>query len=294
MNILERVPLANHTWYRIGGEARYYAKPRSISELTELVCWSRERGLPIFPLGRGANVLFADSGFDGLVIHTKSLAGEIREVESGIIEVEAGQDLEKLVFRLNLMGYQGLEGFVGIPATIGGAVWGNAGAADGGIGDRISEVEMIEPGGKPQWVDQRELPWRYRYSGIEDRVVSRIRLHLEAGNDPSELQQRSDVLLGKKRATQPLDNKTCGCIFRNPTDDSAGRLIEQCQLKGKRFGGAMVSEKHANFIENIDGTATAADIEFLIKLIHETVRNQHGVELQHEVIRPGLQRGSHS
>ncbi|MEC9476424.1 MAG: UDP-N-acetylmuramate dehydrogenase [Planctomycetota bacterium] len=288
MKIHERVSLANHSWYRIGGEARHYGKPRSIEELTQLGSWAFDEGLPIFCLGRGANVLFSDSGFDGLVIHTKSLTGEFTDLGAGIIEVLAGQDLEKLIPRFNALGYQGLEGFVGIPATIGGAVWGNAGTASQGIGELVSEVELIEPGGKPQWVDQRDLNWHYRYSGIEDRIVSRVRLHLQMGAEPQELENRSQQVLRRKKSTQPFDNQTCGCIFRNPDDDSAGRLIEQCQLKGKRVGGAKVSEKHANFIENVDGTATSADIEDLINLIHQEVQKQHGVELKHEVIRPGV------
>jgi UDP-N-acetylmuramate dehydrogenase len=288
--ILENKSLAPHNWYRIGGEARYYAKPVSIGELKELADWAHHEQLPLFLLGRGANVLFDDAGFDGLVIHTKSLVEKPRELESGLIEIDVGQDLEKLVGWSNHRGYQGLEGFVGIPATLGGAVWGNAGAADGGIGALVSEVQLIEPGGALEWIDGRELPWDYRYSGIEDRVIARVRLKLTPGFDAEELKRTSEDLLQKKKETQPFDNKTCGCIFRNPEGRKAGQLIEDCQLKGKSSGGAMISNKHANFIENIAGEASSHDIETLIELVQQTVLEKYDVLLKNEVIMPGSRR----
>ncbi|MGE4620133.1 MAG: UDP-N-acetylmuramate dehydrogenase, partial [Planctomycetota bacterium] len=285
--ILENKSLAPHNWYRVGGTARYYAKPISVDELKDLTDWAHQEQLPVFLLGRGANVLFADAGFDGLVIHTKSLVKKPYVLESGLIEVEVGQDLEKLIGWSNRHGYQGLEGFVGIPSTMGGAVWGNAGAADGGIGKLVSEVQLIEPGGALEWIDGRDLAWDYRYSGIQDRVIARVRLELTPGFDAENLQKRSDDLLQKKKDTQPFENKTCGCVFRNPDGMSAGQLIEDCQLKGRTSGGAMISNKHANFIENVTGKASSHDIEVLIELIQETVREKYGVSLKNEVVMPG-------
>ncbi|NRA75000.1 MAG: UDP-N-acetylmuramate dehydrogenase [Planctomycetes bacterium] len=279
--------LSKICWYAIGGEARYYAQPQSVEEMQDHLVWARGEGLPVFMLGHGSNVLFDDEGFDGLVVCTRSLSG-FREREKGIVEVEVGKHLGNLVDKVNDLGLQGLETFVGIPGTIGGAVYGNAGASSGGIGDAdlVSEVLLIEPSGTMEWVDGRDLSWRYRDSGIGDRVVARVRIRLQPDFDSEKLCKKSQRFLKLKTDTQPFTNKTCGCIFKNPARMSAGRLIDECGLKGVRFGGAMISPVHANFIENVDG-ATSSDIKHLIDRARKLVRDQHGLELQREVVLPG-------
>ena len=279
--------LSKICWYGIGGNARYYAQPQSVEEMRDHLVWARGEGLPVFMLGHGSNVLFDDEGFDGLVVCTRSLSG-FREREKGIVEVEVGQHLENLVDKVNDLGLQGLETFVGIPGTIGGAVYGNAGASSGGIGDAdlVSEVLLIEPSGTMEWVDGRDLHWRYRDSGVGDRVIARVRIRLQPDFDAAKLREKSKRLLEIKTDTQPFTNRTCGCIFKNPARKSAGRLIDECGLKGERFGGAMISPVHANFIENVGG-ATSSDIKHLIDRVRKLVRDQHGLELQCEVVLPG-------
>ncbi|HIC23499.1 MAG TPA: UDP-N-acetylmuramate dehydrogenase [Planctomycetes bacterium] len=286
MKLEEGIPLSGQCWYRIGGKASYYARPQSIEDMQQLLDWSHREGQPTFLLGYGSNVLFDDAGFEGLVIHTKSLKG-YEQHERGIIEAAAGQNLESLVGEVNDLGLQGLESFVGIPGSIGGAVYGNAGASGGGIGDLVSEVELIEPGGIREWCDGRDLDWRYRESGIGDRVVARVRIRLQPDVDPETLRKESARLLEKKIDTQPFDIRTCGCIFKNPTGMSAGRMIDECGLPDLQIGGARISKIHANFIENVDGKATSDDIERLIDRMREEVRDQHDVELDLEVVLAG-------
>jgi UDP-N-acetylmuramate dehydrogenase len=285
LNRHEGKKLSGICWYGIGGKARYYAQPQSVEEMRDHLVWARGEGLPVFMLGHGSNVLFDDEGFDGLVVGTKSLSG-FREREKGIVEAEVGQHLAKLVGNVNDLGLQGLETFVGIPGTVGGAVYGNAGASSGGIGDAdlVSEVLLIEPSGTMEWVDGRDLPWCYRDSGIGDRVVARVRIRLQPDVDPETLRKESARLLEKKIETQPFELRTCGCIFKNPTGMSAGRMIDECGLKGLQIGAARISTIHANFIENVDAKATSDEIRCLIDRMREKVRAQHGVELEHEVI----------
>lgn len=292
LNIQESVPLRQRCWYQTGGEARYFGRPGSLEELQQQVDWGNAAGFPLFLMGHGSNVLFADDGFDGLVICTTGLkATDV--VEPGVIEVEAGFKLERLVDRANELGWQGLESFPGIPGTIGGAVWGNAGAGGEDIGDRVSQILLMEPGQGREWVDSRDLDWRYRYSGIEDRVVAAVRLRLNEGSDPQELKRRTAEVELRKRDSQPFALRSCGCIFRNPHGQSAGALIEKSGLKGTTLGRARVSIEHANFIVN-EGGATSRDIEQLIERIRSHVKKLYSVDLEREVIMPGHRGGDRS
>ncbi|MDE0960746.1 MAG: UDP-N-acetylmuramate dehydrogenase [Planctomycetota bacterium] len=289
MNPQESISLRDLCWYRIGGKARYYAEPESLPELESLLSWVHKEGLPRFLLGHGSNVLFADDGFAGLVIQTRKLNAR-RDLEAGVVEVEAGFPLPSLVKIANAHGWQGLEFFAGIPGTIGGAVWGNAGACGEQVGDRVSQVLLMEPGGPGRWVEGANLPWKYRCSGIEDRVVASVRLELSPGADPQQLKKKSTALEQQKRATQPYEPRSCGCIFRNPEGTSAGELIEKCGFKGLSIGGARISPIHANFIVN-EKDACSDDIERLIKQVQRKVREQFQVDLIREVIMPGQQGG---
>ena len=290
MNLQESIRLSRCCRYRIGGDARYFAVPNTLDELKELISWGEAEGLPRFLLGHGSNVLFADEGFEGLVIHTKKLKA-VREMEEGLLEAEAGVPLESLVQRANDLGWQGLESFPGIPGTIGGAVWGNAGACGEEIGDRVSQVQLMEAGGRGEWIDASSLSWSYRCSGIEDRVVAAVRLRLSPGSDPQQLKIRSRQLKEQKMSTQPYSPPSCGCIFRNPDGASAGELIEKSGLKGVAVGGARVSREHANFIVN-EGKASSEDIEKLIEQVQRAVHEQFQVDLVREVIMPGQRGGS--
>jgi UDP-N-acetylmuramate dehydrogenase len=290
MNLQEMIVLSRRCWYQTGGDAKYFAEPKTLEELEELISWGETEGLPRFLLGHGSNVLFADEGFDGLVIHTKKLKA-VREMEEGLLEAEAGAPLESLVDQANGLGWQGLESFPGIPGTIGGAVWGNAGACGEEIGNRVSQVQLMEAGGPGEWIDASSLCWSYRCSGIEDRVVAAVRLQLSPGSDPQQLKNRSCELKMQKMSTQPYSQRSCGCIFRNPVGASAGELIEKSGLKGVAVGGARISRDHANFIVN-EGGARSEDIEELIERVQRRVRDLFQVNLVREVIMPGQRGGS--
>ena len=290
MNLQESIQLSGRCWYRIGGDAKYFAVPKTLDELKELISWGKAEGLPRFLLGHGSNVLFADDGFDGLVFHTKKLKA-VRETEEGLLEAEAGVPLQSLVDDANDRGWQGLESFPGIPGTIGGAVWGNAGACGEEIGDRVHQVQLMEAGGPGEWIDAASLCWSYRCSGIEDRVVAAVRLQLSPGSDPQQLKNRSQELKDRKTSTQPYNDPSCGCIFRNPGEISAGELIEKSGLKGTSIGGARISREHANFIVN-EGGARSEDIEKLIEQVQRRVRDLFQIELVREVIMPGQRGGS--
>ena len=294
MKLEESIGLDNRCWYRVGGIARWFTRPRSLEELQEAVEYAAAEGLPRFLLGNGSNVLFSDDGFDGLVICT-TLLKRCEFKEAGLIEVQAGYQLSSLVQEANALGWQGLESLPGIPGTIGGATWGNAGAAGESIGATVAEVLLLDGSGGREWIDGRDLPWTYRYSGIGDRVVAAVRLQLNCGSDRQQLEDHTATLMQRKERTQPMAERSCGCIFRNPVGmgegTSAGEWIERSGMKGMSVGGALVSSEHSNFIVN-EGNACAGDIEELIHRIRDRVRTLFDVELQREVILPGPNGGS--
>jgi len=291
--VREYVDLSSHCTYRTGGPARWLGEPTSLQEFRDLDCWARGEEIRRFYLGGGSNTLFPDEGFEGLVVLTRHLDG-ISFPADGIIEAEAGAALIKVIRLANDRGWQGLEEFVGIPGTIGGAVWGNAGASAGGIGQVVDAIEVVTDSGEVEWLpaSSESLDWRYRHSGIGERAIVRVRLRLSPGADLRELKSISQKLQEYKQQTQPLSAWSCGCVFRNPSGDtSAGALIEWAGLMGKRLGGALVSVKHANFIIN-EGGATSGEIVALIAEVRDRVEDFHGIRLIHEVITPEKAGGS--
>ena len=286
------VELAPWTQYGIGGTARYFCAPRSESELIEVLRFRHRADLPSLILGGGTNTLVSDECFDGLVIVTTA-GHDSSQFEDGRAEVTAGTSLASLIGPTIRRGWQGLEGFVGIPGTIGGAVWGNAGGVSGGIGTWVEAIRVLEPDGVAHWISGETLPWSYRYSGLGDRAITSVRLRLEPGHDPRSLKKRAREIFQGKRDSQPLSARSAGCVFRNPPGESAGRLIEAAGLKGMAEGGARVSDHHANFIVN-EGDATASDVEALIGRVRDRVRQAFGIELEREIVsvqkREGCQR----
>lgn len=286
--IFEQKHLASMTWFRSGGEARYYAAPGNEAELLEITEWARAQQIPIQVLGLGANSLFPDEGFPGVVIHMKKFkqSSETFTVCSPtVVEVAAGIALQNLVDQLNKAGFGGLECFVGIPGTVGGSVWGNAGAQGLGLGERVEAVRVLDPTGELAWISGNEILWDYRSSGLGEHIVLAVRFQVEPNQDPSRLQKMSSEYLEYKHAVQPFDKKSTGCIFKNPeSEKSAGKLIDECGLKGMREGGAQVSELHGNFIVNLDGSAKTADVLALTRRIQEKVYAKTRIRLEQEVV----------
>lgn len=283
--ICEGVPLARFTTMQVGGPARYFAQVSAGGEAARLAGWAADVGLPWVVLGHGSNVIFPDSGYDGLVIVYRSPRPDLSAgAAEPTLVLEAGVPLAVVARWTAEQGLSGLEWASGLPGTLGGAVAGNAGAFAGSMADVVESVEVTWPGGPVQTVCGAELGFAYRHcSLLAERgpaLVTSVRLKLERSDRESCLARLSEVEQ-KRRATQPV-GASSGCIFRNPPGQSAGYLLDCCGLKGVAVGGAVVSERHANFIIN-RGQATAADVLALIRLARQRVWERFGIRLEPEV-----------
>lgn len=276
------VPLREHTWYRLGGPARWFLTPLDEDQLLEIPLLCRDAGLPWRVLGSGANVLVRDAGFDGAVISLRQGKFTSFDEHGGLIHAGGGSDLTKLVKFASDAGLGGLECLAGIPATVGGAVRMNAGGKYGSISQFIVDVTLMDESGAIESRLPHELGFAYRSSYLAGKIVIAATLRTEP-DDPQRTRARFKSIWNEKHATQPpLSERTAGCIFKNPPGHSAGRLLDQAGLKGRRVGGAEISPRHANFIV-AHREATAADILALIDLATERVWSQFGIRLETEV-----------
>lgn len=274
-------PLARHTSWRIGGPAKSYYEPRDIADLAAFL-----RGLPeeepVFWLGLGSNLLVRDGGVEATVIATfRALAG-LERLDETQVRAEAGVACPQVARFCTRAGLCGVEFLAGIPGTMGGALAMNAGAFGGETWTRVAAVETVDRHGtlRVRTPDAYRIGYR-RVEGPQGEWFVAARLRLEPG-DSEAAAARVRQLLDRRQATQPLNQPSCGSVFRNPPGDYAARLIEGAGLKGLRIGDACVSEKHANFIVNL-GAARAADVEALIHEVADRVEKAHGVRLQTEV-----------
>jgi len=276
-------PLAPHTWYRLGGPADYFVRPRNVRDLKEVVRRCNESHLRIHVLGCGSNLLVGDQGVRGAVI---KLQGEEFgrtqfEVEHARITAGAGAELSKLVLACIENGLSGLEGLTGIPGSIGGAVRMNAGGRFGDIGSAVEAVMLMDLDGNVHEKKKPELIFDYRSVNIRARFILGAQLTL-APADPERILRTVKEGWIYKKNSQPLNTRNCGCVFKNPPGAAAGALIDRAGLKGLRVGGAVVSEKHANFIAAREG-CTSRDVMQLIEMIRQRVREQFDVELELEL-----------
>ncbi|MEM7166347.1 MAG: UDP-N-acetylmuramate dehydrogenase [Planctomycetota bacterium] len=294
-SVLVNQPLSERTSFRIGGRARWFTEPESQEQLEEALAWAAAAGLPLFVLGGGTNTLIPDEGFSGLVVSMGSYVGieRLDAVDDDLRHVSTlpGTPLRRVIHETMKWGLAGLERFVGIPGTIGGAVYGNAGGRGAEIGDFVKSVTVYDAG-QLSTLSGSEIEWRYRSSGLGSRIILEVTLGLPQG-ERRQVTEVAKELFNKKRASQPLRAASAGCVFRNPPGEHAGALIERAGLKGESVGGARVSDQHANFIVN-DGGATADDVAQLIARIQERVRQMFGVELQHEIVVPSAAVSSNS
>lgn len=285
------------TWFGIGGRARTMARPRTVEDLVGVVL--AHAGERIRILGDGANLLVHDDGVDGLVISLEYLArvdyhgydvtaapARPRQV---LATVGAGVNLPKLIVETVRLGLEGLEVLGGIPASIGGAVVMNAGGAFGEIGELVESVQAVSMTGQRLEIPHDQIDARYRHTGLGHLIITGVGLnltHLPEGRQPSIRQRLKDVMAYKK-ASQPLADRSAGCVFRNPTIDgvrtSAGLLIDRAGCKGMSVGEARVSERHANFI-TVEPRARAVDVIALMRGVRERVLRTHGVLLEPEVV----------
>jgi len=283
--LLSNEPLAKYTSWRVGGPALRMYIPQDKADLIDFIA-SRPEGEPLVWLGLGSNLLVRDGGIRGTVINTRSRLKEMRLIDSERVYVEAGVPCAHVARFCSDLGLVGAEFLAGIPGTMGGALKMNAGAFGGETWSIVDRLEMINITGDVIERGKHEFEIAYRsVKGLSSEWFLSAQLKLHKG-DSQASQQHIKALLEKRNATQPTNKPTCGSVFKNPPGDFAARLIEACGLKGFAIGGAVVSEKHANFIEN-RGNATAVDIEALIEHIQDRVQDQFGVMLQTEVCRIG-------
>jgi UDP-N-acetylmuramate dehydrogenase len=274
--------LSAHTTFRIGGRARWLFRPRTLRELQAVLSELAARNIPWHVLGKGANLLIPDAGVDAAVLHLVGLQGIVELDSAGRrLRAWAGTPLPQLVRRSVELGWAGLQGLVGIPGTLGGAVAQNAGGAHGAIGDVLGDVLLLHPDGRLLWHGAADLGLGYRTADLRGAIVIQADLRLGAGDGP-ELRRQARAVLGRKQASQPLSLRSAGCIFKNPPGSQAGRLIEESGLKGRCRGAAFVSPLHANFIVN-GGGARSRDVLALIEDVRETVARRTGLGLELEV-----------
>jgi UDP-N-acetylmuramate dehydrogenase len=279
--VTENEPLAPHTWYKIGGPARWYVRPRSVEELQEATRRCLENNLPIFVLGLGANLLVSDEGVNGAVFRLDHDFWRRVKYENNLAEVGAGVDMQKLVLRTCRQGLAGIECLAGIPGTVGGGVRMNAGGKFGDIGAAVLKLSVMDSQGSIYERTRDDLVFDYRSTNISATFILSATLELDE-DDPDRIMRRTKEIWMYKRNSQPLNTKNAGCIFKNPRGLSAGALIDQAGLKGMRVGGAQVSEKHANFIVAHEG-CSADDVLRLVKIIQEKVFERNEIHLETEV-----------
>lgn len=278
-------PMAGYTTFRVGGQAEALYEAFDLEVLKRVLAYLDKGHIPYLVVGRGSNILVKDNGLEGLVILLGGSLARVEEKETDDISVLAGAGLHlvELLSYCRSSGLGGLEFLSGIPGTVGGAVAMNAGAFGEEIASRVKEVHMVDKRGDLIVRDRSsELEFSYRKLNMEKgNVIVRVRFRLTSEAEGTVAKRISDYLKRKKES-QPLEYPSAGSVFKNPPDDYAGRLIEKAGLKGKKIGGAMISEKHANFIVNTGG-AKAKDILDLIYLSQETVKKETGIQLEPEI-----------
>lgn len=275
-------PMSSHTTFKIGGPADYLVLPASTEEVAAVLAAAEEYHVPVTVLGNGSNVLVRDKGIRGLVLKFGETLGHIRHVGTTVV-AGAGAALGDVVRYGASQGLIGLEFAVGIPGSIGGAVFMNAGAYEGEVGCMVAAVTAVSPSGHLKRFTHGEIAFGYRDSIFQHNecIICEVELKLAVG-DKEAIARQIDEYTHKREAKQPIEKPSAGSTFKRPPGHFAGTLIEQAGLKGCKFGGAQVSEKHAGFIINAGG-ATATDVLSLIKEVQRQVNAKYGVKLQPEV-----------
>ena len=284
------VPMAEHTSLRVGGNADALAFPRDEEDLRELLLFARMSDIPYYVLGKGTNVIVRDKGFHGIVISLrrgfKGIRAMSREAEEVLVSVEAGVDLRQLVRFTRKKNLAGLEAFVGIPGTVGGALAMNAGAFGSEIENVVKSVVLMKRSGSVVLKQREDLIFQYRHLALpEGAIILRATLELKEAHEEA-IVAKIEGFQKLRSQSQPWKLPSAGSVFKNPEGTPAGKLIEELGLKGHRIGGARISEKHGNFIVN-EGDATAEEVLALIAFISDAVYEMRGVRLIPEVLIVG-------
>jgi UDP-N-acetylmuramate dehydrogenase len=281
MKVESEVSLSRFTTLGTGGPARHFARPETIEELGELLAWAHASQLPVAPVGLGSNLLVADEGFPGLVLR---LDGELAaaRAENGRLTAGGGAPLAVCLHRARAANLGGIEFVCAIPGTVGGGIWMNAGAYGGDMASVLVRAHVVDEAGVRRLTPE-QLGLRYRRSGLRrGQIVAGVEFRLEP-KPADEIKATVAGMQRQRKDAQPTNKRTFGSVFKNPEHElTAGRLLEACGLKGHRIGGAQISPKHANFIENAGG-ATSADALALIAEARRRAVEQFGVRLEAEV-----------
>ena len=276
------VSMKNYTSFKVGGPAELFLSPEDAGQTAKLVRFCEKEEIPVFVLGKGSNLLVSDRGIKGAVIYTGKQCG-ISLTDENTVRAQSGASLAQLCTFALENSLSGLEFAYGIPGTVGGAVFMNAGAYGGEMKDVLLNSEYVSTDGTSGELDNEAMELSYRHSAYENSnlVITAASVRL-APADRNEIKSTMNDILARRKEKQPLEYPCAGSTFKRPEGNFAGALIEQCGLKGVSVGGAQVSEKHAGFIINRGG-ATAADILSLIKHVQAPVKAQTGVSLETEI-----------
>ena len=273
-------PMSKHTTIGVGGPARILVLPRTAAEVARVVRLARSLELPYAPVGKGSNLIVRDGGYDGVVIQMAEHMTRVR-LDARTVWAEGGASFAALSRKMTKAGRTGLEFGIGIPGSVGGAVRMNAGAFGGEVKDALVRVRVVDESGRLAVVPASQIAFSYRHTSLPaGAVVVEATFRCAPGTIRKDVYDRS---VGRKE-TQPISERSFGSTFVNPPGRYAAEMIEACGLKGMRRGGAMISAMHANFIINVEGQASADDVESLIATARERVKEKYGVELKTEVI----------
>lgn len=278
MKILENIFLNDFSTIDIGGKSRYFTRVKDENEMKNAFNFSLKKKVPFFVLGKGSNIIFDDKGYSGLIIKNEI---DFLKIDKNKVEVGSGFSLQKLSRIISKKNLSGLEFAAAIPATIGGAICMNAAANEMEISSCLEEIRFLTTEGEIEKIKKKDLFFGYRFSSIKKKkgaIISLIFLFKES----FDAEKKSIFLLEQRKQKQPIYEKSLGCIFKNPKNDVAAKLIEGAGLKGKKIGGAMVSNVHANFIIN-NKNATSEDVLTLISVIVEKVKKMYNIELEQEI-----------
>ena len=286
-NVRINEPMKNHTTFKIGGPAQYYVTPESVTQIQEVVSLCKDKNIPLHVIGNGSNILVGDDGVDGVVLALFNTFSDY-EIKDNVITAQAGMSLIKLAVIALREGLTGLEFASGIPGSVGGAVYMNAGAYDGQMKDVVTSVTVLDEAGDIRILGRDELDMGYRTSTVakHNMIVLQVIIELKAG-DKEQIKDRMNQLSELRKQKQPLEYPSAGSTFKRPEGYFAGKLIADAGLKGYSIGGAAVSEKHAGFVVNMGG-ATAKDVVELTDYIKKRIIEQFGVTLELEIKKIGL------
>lgn len=283
IKVLKNEPLKNHTTFKIGGNAKYFVSPVDENEILFILNEAESHGERVLVLGNGSNMLVSDNGFDGVVIHIGEDMSKTEFIGDDMIKAQSGALLIRVCRDALSNSLSGMEKLFGIPGSVGGGLYMNAGAYGGEMRDVVFSAEYIDEERKLKSikVDDMELSYRHSFFSDKNVIITSVTFKLKKGNK-SEIKSGMDEYMQRRKDKQPLEYPSAGSVFKRPEGYFAGALIEECGLKGKKIGGAQVSEKHAGFIINV-GNATQKDVSDLISFCRETVFREKNVLLESEI-----------